>query len=279
MYPDLITIGNFTITSFGVMMFLAFVVAAVTTSAQLKRRNMNPDLAWDLLLWVMVGGILGAKFYYMALHWENVLANPMRELFSRGGLVWYGGFIGGAIAFFWQVRRRKLPVATMFDAAAPGLMLAYGVGRIGCFLVGDDYGIPTERWLGIAFPRGAPPSTAGNLRSAGVDVPAEIPDWTVLAVHPTQIYETSAAFLLFIVLWRLAGRQLRAGQLFGSYLFLYGLLRFGIEFIRANPDQLVFGFSTSHAASLVLVALGAFLWFRKGQTQEVKQQKQAPGKR
>jgi phosphatidylglycerol---prolipoprotein diacylglyceryl transferase len=155
------------------------------------------------------------------------------------------------------------------NAVAPALMLAYAVGRLGCFLVGDDYGIPTDAWYGIAFPNGTPPSTAGNLRSYfGADIPPEIPDWTVMAVHPTQLYEIAAASILFVVLWKMSGLRLASGQLFAAYLVLYGMERFLVEFVRAKGDRYLFGISTAQFASLFLVAFGIYLWQRRSRTGE-----------
>jgi phosphatidylglycerol---prolipoprotein diacylglyceryl transferase len=268
LYPNLFTIGDFAITSFGLMMFLSFLTAAWVTGGQLRRYGLPKELAWDMLAWCALGGILGAKLYYLALHWQALLANPVAEVLSRGGLVWYGGLIGGVIAYYLQVRARKLPVATMYDATAPALALAYVVGRFGCFLVGDDYGRYTDGPLGIAFPQGAPPSTAGILRSMGETVPAHIADATVVAVHPTQLYEMVLAGIMFVILWKLGTKAwLRAGQLFAAYMVLYGIERFGIEFVRAKSDRLFIagvGLSTSQVASVLLAALGAFLWWRQG---------------
>jgi phosphatidylglycerol---prolipoprotein diacylglyceryl transferase len=268
LYPDLFKIGDFVITSFGLMMFLSFLTAAWITGAQLRRYGLPKELAWDMLAWCALGGIAGAKLYYLLLHWEALLANPMGELLSRGGLVWYGGLIGGVLAYYLQVRARKLPVATMYDATAPALALAYVVGRFGCFLVGDDYGRYTDGPFGIAFPIGAPPSTAGILRSMGENVPAHIPDAAVVPVHPTQLYEMGLASIMFVILWQVgAKRGLRVGQLFSLYMVLYGVERFGIEFVRAKSDRIFLagiGFSTSQIMSVLLVALGAFLWWRQG---------------
>lgn len=268
MYPDLFKIGDFVITTFGLMMFLSFLTAAWVTGAQLRRYGLPKELAWDMLAWCALGGIAGAKLYYLVLHWEALLANPMAEILSRGGLVWYGGLIGGILAYYLQVRARKLPIATMYDATAPALALAYVVGRLGCFLVGDDYGRYTDGPLGIAFPRGAPPSTAGILRSMGETVPAHIPDAAVVPVHPTQLYEMGLASIMFVILWQFGAKHgLRAGQLFSLYMVLYGIERFGIEFVRAKSDRVFLagiGFSTSQLMSVLLVALGAFLWWRQG---------------
>jgi len=262
MYPTIFRIGDFSVSSFGLMIFLSFLVGAWVLAGQLRRRGLNPELAWDLLVWIAIGGIAGAKAYYLALHVQDLLADPIGSIFSRGGFVWYGGLIGGVGAYYWQVRRRGLPLGTMFDATAPSLALAYAIGRIGCFLVGDDYGLPTDSWVGIAFPEGAPPSTAGYLRSIGVDVPVSIPDGQVMAVHPTQLYETGAALVMFAILWKAAGRKWQPGRLFGLYLALYGVERFLIEFVRAKSDRILLGLSTSQIASLLLLVVAAVLWIR-----------------
>jgi phosphatidylglycerol:prolipoprotein diacylglycerol transferase len=265
MFPVIFRIGDFTVTSFGVMMFFSFIAGAMVLGRQLERYQMKRELAWDLLALIALGGIVGAKLYYLALHWEDVAANPLGELFSRGGLVWYGGFIGGVLAYWLQIRARKLPTAMMYDATAPALAVAYAVGRMGCFLVGDDYGVPTNSWVGIAFPQGSPPSSAGYLRSVGADVPASIPDSQILAVHPTQLYEVGLGLLMFAILWRLGRRPHRQGQLFSLFMVFYAIERFAIEFVRAKGDRIILGLSTSQIASIVLLLLGIVLWVRQRQ--------------
>ncbi len=262
MYPTVFRIGDFPVSSFGLMIFLSFLVGAWVLAGQLRRRGMDPELAWDLLVWIALGGIAGAKVYYLALHMQDVIANPIGSVFSRGGFVWYGGLIGGVTAYYWQVHRRGLPLGTMFDATAPALAIAYAIGRVGCFLVGDDYGLPTDSWVGIAFPEGAPPSTAGYLRSVGAEIPASIPDSQIMAVHPTQLYEVGAALVMFAILWKVAGRKWQPGRLFGLYLALYGVERFLIEFVRAKSDRVLLGLSTSQMASLLLLVVAAVLWIR-----------------
>jgi|SRR5690625_2068117 len=263
MYPVLFEIGGVTITTFGLMMFLSFISAAWLLSIQLERRGLEKEFAWDVLAWTALSGILGAKLYYLGLHWEDLVANPVGQLLSRGGLVWYGGLIGGVLAYYFYSKHRRMPIATVFDAAAPALMFAYAVGRMGCFLVGDDYGLPTDAWYGIAFPQGAPPSTAGYLRSVGGEIPASIPDAAIVTVHPTQLYEIIAALILFVVLWQIAKRKLRPGQLFGLYLGLYGVERFLIEFVRAKSDRVLFGLTTSQIASILLLGVATYLWTRR----------------
>jgi phosphatidylglycerol:prolipoprotein diacylglycerol transferase len=263
MYPVLFEIGGFEVTSFGVMIFLSFLTGAWILSLQLARRGMDPEIAWEVLAVTAIAGVLGAKLYYMGLHWRDFAADPVGEITSRAGLVWYGGLIGGALAFYWQAQRRRLPVATMFDSVAPGMGLAYAVGRVGCFLVGDDYGLPTDASVGIAFPQGSPPSTAGYFRSLGVDIDPALPDGAVLAVHPTQLYEVAGGVIMFAILWQLSKRALRAGQLFGAFLVLYGIERFAVEFVRAKGDRFVFGLTTSQIASMVAFGVGLWLWTRR----------------
>jgi phosphatidylglycerol:prolipoprotein diacylglycerol transferase len=263
MFPELFRIGDFVVTSFGLMMFLSFVSAAYVCGRQMERFGYPRELAWDVLAWVAIGGIVGAKLYYLALHWEDLAADPVGELFSRGGLVWYGGLIGGVTAYYLQVRAKKLPVAMMYDATAPALALAYAVGRMGCFLVGDDYGVYTTSPVGIAFPQGSPPSTAGYLRSIGDEIPAAIPDAQVVPVHPTQLYEVGLALVMFAILWRIGGRRMPQGRLFALWMMLYAVERFIIEFVRAKSDRLVLGLSTSQLASIVLLGLALYLWHRQ----------------
>ena len=264
MYPILFRIGSFEVTTFGLMMFLSFMSAGWVLSIQLRRRNLNSEFAWDVLAWAAIAGIIGAKIYYLALHWPDLVANPVRELTSRGGLVWYGGLIGGVLAYYWQAKRHRMPLGPTFDAVAPALALAYAVGRMGCFLVGDDYGLPTTSWVGIKFPQGSPPSTADNLRQIGADIPLDVPGNTVLAVHPTQLYEVGLALIMFAILWKLSSKALRSGQLFAVYFALYGVERFMIEFVRAKGDRYILGLSTSQIMSVVLLILAVVLWTNAG---------------
>jgi len=264
MYPILFRIGTFEVTSFGLMMFLSFIVGAWLLGKQLERYGIKKDYAWDMLAWIAIGGVLGAKLWYLALNYQDLLASPLRELTSRGGLVWYGGLVGGVIAYYLQVKARKLPMAVMYDATAPALAAAYGTGRMGCFLVGDDYGRYTTSWIGIAFPEGAPPTTAATLRELGSDVPASIPGNAIVEVIPTQLFEVALGFIMFAILWQVARRPLRTGQLFSLFLVFYAIERFFIEFVRAKGDRVIAGLSTSQIASIALFAVGAYLWVHRG---------------
>jgi phosphatidylglycerol:prolipoprotein diacylglycerol transferase len=141
------------------------------------------------------------------------------------------------------------------DAVAPALALGYAIGRVGCFLVGDDYGAPTNAPWAVAFPEGAPPSTAGNLRAFGVDVPAAMPDSAVLAVHPTQLYETGMTLIILALLIKIRPRLASTpGHLFLVWLALAGVERFIVEIFRAKDDRVLGVFSVAQLISILLIA-------------------------
>src|SRR5690554_2064430 len=183
------------------MMFLAFLTAGVIARSELRRLGLDEEKAWDLLFMAVVGGVIGAKLYYVFLNFDQLQAQGISYLFNRGGMVWYGGFGLAAILVAWEARRSGLHVPTIADVAAPAIALAYAVGRVGCFLVGDDYGRPTDSWVGIAFPQGSPPSTVESLRRFGIEPdPALIEKYgNVLPVHPTQLYEVAMSTIIFLI--------------------------------------------------------------------------------
>lgn len=267
MHPVLFKVGGLVVTSFGLMMALAFLTGGWLLSRELRRKGEDPEIAWDLVMYAAFGGIIGAKLYYMVLHWPETAADPMGAILSRSGLVWYGGFILAALLVTWRVSRLHLAVPKIADAAAPALALAYGVGRIGCFLVGDDYGAPSNLPWAVAFPQGAPPSTAGNLRRYfGVSIPDSIPDATVLSVHPTQLYEVLMAVIIFAILWRLRTRLARPGLLFATYLGLAGAERFIVEIFRAKDDRFLGPLTVAQTISILLIVAATLIyrWIQRG---------------
>ncbi|HSU17890.1 prolipoprotein diacylglyceryl transferase [Longimicrobium sp.] len=261
MLPVLFRIGGFTVTSFGVMMALSFVTGGWILARELRRRGQDPEHAWDLAGYAAIFGIVGAKIYYMILHWPETAAHPWASLLSRSGLVWYGGFILAALAVLFRVHRLKLPVLTLADACAPTLAIGYAIGRVGCFLVGDDYGGPTKLPWGVAFPNGAPPSTAGNLRAFGVNIPANVPDGMVMTVHPTQLYETALSLAIFFVVWKLRDRLRTPGAVWFVWLALAGVERFVVEIFRAKDDRLLGMFSVAQLISVLIVLAGVAGYF------------------
>ena len=267
MYPNLFYLPEWfpigagaPITSFGVMMMLSFLTAGYVLKAGLVREGHDADIAWSLVFWAVIGGVVGARLYYVFLNYPRLLADPAGMLLSRGGMVWYGGFLLAAALVVWRIRKFGLPLGKTADAAAPALALAYAVGRVGCFLVGDDYGRPTDSWVGIAFPNGLPPTTASAISSNfGITIdPVLIEKYgEVLPVHPTQLYETGISTLIFLLLWRLRGHNHRAGWLFMVWLALAGAERFFVEIFRAKDDRFFGVFTLAQVISLLLVAFGA----------------------
>ncbi len=257
MYPTLVKIGAFEITTFGLMMFAAFIVGGWVLARELRRHGISDDVASSIVLAAALGGILGAKIYYA------ILFRDWRLLFERAGLVWYGGLIGGTLAVAWVIYRRRLDFLVVSDSASAPLSIGYFLGRIGCFLVGDDYGRPTDAWYGVAFPKGAPPTTAYSLRQFGVEVDPSIPPDQVLRVHPTQLYEAGAALLMFFILLRLNARPHKRGLVFGVFLILLGIERFLVEFVRAKDDRFLGPFTVAQLFSVMILIIGFLLALRK----------------
>lgn len=266
MYPILFelpswlpVLGGAPITSFGVFMLFAFLTAGYATRAELARMGYDPEKAWDFVFMAVVGGILGAKVYYILLNYERLLEDPVPLVFARGGLVWYGGFLLATALVVWEIKRSKLPLGRMADAVAPPLAIAYAVGRMGCFLVGDDWGRPTGSWVGIAFPRGTPATTVTNIEQQfGITVdPALIERFgQVIPVHPTQLYEVAMSTLIFMFLWKIRDHKKGAGWLFMVWLIFAGLERFTVEFFRAKDDRFFGMLTLAQMISMAIMAVG-----------------------
>lgn len=280
MYPVLFTfpewipiLGGEPVTSFGVMMLLSFLTAGFLLRAEFERTGFDPERAWDFVFAAVIGGIGGAKIYYILLNWPRLLEDPAGLILSRAGLVWYGGFLGALGLILWQVRRLRLPLGKMADLHAPPLCIAYAVGRVGCFLVGDDYGRPTSGWYGIAFPQGSPPTRVDVLeRHFGIEVdPAIVEQYgQVVPVHPTQLYEVAMTTVMFLILWRLRKHPHRAGWLWMLWMAMAGLERFLVEIVRVKDDRFFGPLTMAQMISLALIAVGLWgvirLWSRESRT-------------
>jgi phosphatidylglycerol:prolipoprotein diacylglycerol transferase len=255
-YPFVIHLGPLEITGYGLMLMVAFLMGGWLIALQLRQAQLKEDYAADIVAASVIGGIIGAKLWYVAL------TGDPDALFSRGGLVWYGGFIGGALAVILNGWRLRVPLRWTMQLTAPALAAAYALGRVGCFLVNDDYGRPTDLAWGVRFPQGLPPSTAGNLNTLfGVPVPPGTDPSTVLAVHPTQLYEAAAMLLVFGLLWSLRNRGRPVGWLFGLYLVLAGIERFLVEILRAKDDRFLGPFTLAQLTSVIIVLIGLALLY------------------
>jgi phosphatidylglycerol---prolipoprotein diacylglyceryl transferase len=240
MYPVLFRFGSFEVTSFGVMVALGAALGIFLLRRELIRAALDPAKGMDAALVGVLGGLAGAKLLYVAEHWAEPLS---QTLLSRGGMSWYGGFAGGVLAGLAMVAWQKLPLMGVLAAAAPAMTLGHAVGRIGCFLVGDDYGRPTSLPWGVAFPEGLPP--------------------TLEKVHPTQLYEAAALFTMTAVLVALRKKGLGDRRVFATYLLSAGIIRFVIELVRVNVVVFA-GMTTAQLFSVALVVAGAVLLVGRG---------------
>jgi phosphatidylglycerol---prolipoprotein diacylglyceryl transferase len=253
-YPFKFQLGFLEITGYGLMMMVAFLMGGWLIALELKRRGLSEDYAADMIAAAVIGGIVGAKLWYVAV------TQDAGALFSRGGMVWYGGFIGGTAAVILNGWRLKVPLRWTMHLSAPALAAAYALGRVGCFLVNDDYGRPTDLPWAVKFPQGLPPSTAANMEQLfGIPVAPGIDPSTVLAVHPTQIYEAIIMLAAFMLLWSLRKAERPIGWIFGLYLVLAGVERFLIEILRAKDDRFLGPFTLAQLTSVVLIAIGIWI--------------------
>jgi phosphatidylglycerol:prolipoprotein diacylglycerol transferase len=233
MYPTFLRIGDFEITSFGVLVALGALAGMLVFQRELRRAGLPGD-AINAAMAGVLGGLAGAKLIW-AIEFHNTA--PFLDLvLSRGGLSWFGGLAGGLTAGLATLRRYRVPLVRGLAAASPGLALGHAIGRIGCFLVGDDYGRPSTLPWAVAFPKGLPPT----------DVP----------VHPTQLYEAIPLAMLAWLLIRWRQRNTPDAVVLARYLMLAGAIRFTVEFLRINAPVLG-SLTLAQLWSMALMAAGA----------------------
>lgn len=213
MRPILFHIGSLPVFAWGFMFMIAVALATYLILRRARREGLNPDHLLDLIIFVIIGGIVGARLFYVIFYEPMTYINEPLRIFmlQQGGMVFHGGLLGGVIGALLVIRKHRLPVWQVADLMAPYLALGYGIVRIGCFLNGDSYGLPTDLPVGVVFP--------------GVD---DLPR------HPTQLYASAAGFLMFGILLRLRDRRVFSGQLFVQFLFLYVTYRTLVEMLRDN---------------------------------------------
>jgi len=239
MYPVLFRLGSFEITSFGAMVAIGAALGILLLRRELVRSGVDGAKGVDAALVGVLGGLAGAKLLYVVEHWAEPFSDT---LLSRGGMSWFGGLTGGILAGVVMVLRQRLPLMAVLSAAAPALTLGQAIGRIGCFLVGDDYGSATTLPWGVRFPEGLPP--------------------TLETVHPTQLYESVSLFVMTAALIALRRRGAANHVVFGWYLVAAGTLRFLIELVRVN-EVVFLGLTTAQLFSAAIIAVGVWLLVRR----------------
>ena len=261
MYPVLFDLGPFVISSFGLMMVLAFLSCNYLLQNEVKACGYDEKIAEDITFRAAIGGIIGAKLYYLIETIptggakDNIqgLIDIIAGIFTLSidrlafgiqnfgaGLVFLGGLMGGFISVSLYLKKNNIPWLKAADWIAPLLLIGHGIGRIGCFLVGDCYGLPTDLPWGCKFPNGLPP--------------------THIPVHPTQLYEMLSYFFIYLYLRYRKTKQSFPGEIMYEYLFLAGLTRLLVEFIRTNSKYL-FGLSGAQYISIFMMIIGTyFMW-------------------
>jgi phosphatidylglycerol:prolipoprotein diacylglycerol transferase len=280
MYPVIFDFGvinvfgfkfQLAIYSFGLMLVIAFYTCYFLLNHDFKRLGYEEKLASDIIFWSALGGIFGAKVYYLIENLDDVLASqdPFGMIFSGAGLVFIGGLIGAVTAVSIIIRKNNLPWFIFADILAPLIILGYAIGRIGCFLVGDDYGIPSKLPWALSFPDGLPPTTYESFqyRYPWIDISNFEPG--LLSVHPTQVYEFLICVMLFFYLWNKRKNIRVPGSLFFTYLICAGTERFLIEFIRTNEKYLFDIFSGAQVLSIIMVLIGVYCLFQPLQDETI----------
>jgi len=255
MHPELFRIGPLIIHTYGALYALGILAAVALSEYLYRRKGGVPGVIVEMALPVVIGVFLGARTLFVLVEREYYFQNPL-EIFMvwKGGLVFYGGLIGGALAFIITTRVMKLKLWHLADTVAPGVALGHGLGRMGCFFAGSCYGRPTDVPWAITYTD--PNSLARDILG--------------IPVHPTQLYSATFLVLLSAILVFVGSRSNFRGQMIASYGILYGTFRFFIEFLRGDPRGAVtladITLSTSQVVSLVLVPLsiGIYMYLKRG---------------
>lgn len=232
MYPVLFEIFGYQATSFGVLLALAFLVGLWITSVRMAELGLDPDKASTMLVYMVVGGLGGSKLYFAIDVWLREGEPFLSLLLSREGITFYGGLIGAFVVGAVGCRIHGLPIKAFADAGCIAVAVGQAIGRVGCFLNGDDYGRVTDVPWAVTFPEGSPP--------------------TLTPVHPTMLYEAAWLVPVAAFLW---WRRDQSPFLFGEFIALNGLGRFVIEFWRVNPP-LALGLTQPQWIGIGLIVTG-----------------------
>ena len=245
MFPVLFRIGGFSVYTYGVLFFIGIVSAYAVSHRAARKENIPADVFSDIIFWTIISGMLGARIVYILVEYRYFLIDPIGALLSRSGFIFYGGIIFGGTAFYFLVKKRGFDFFKIADVAALGIPLGHAIGRLGCFFYGCCYGRPTVSWVGMLFPSESPAGAAG------------------VKVIPTQLISSAVLFIIFFIILYVKKKRKFDGQVFLTYLILYGLSRFVIEFFRGDPRGFILGISTSQAIAAFVILSALFVWRKR----------------
>ena len=254
MHPILFNAGPITIYSYGVLLAAAYLLGLWMVVRRARAAGIDGNSIMDMLIWVIIAALVGAKALLFIIDFRHFTSSWQEfTTLLRSGGVFYGGLIAAIVVCIWQLRKHRLPLWKSGDLFAPGIALGYMVGRLGCLAAGCCYGkaAPGLPWA-ITF---TDPAAAMN-----VGTPLGVP------LHPTQLYESLAGFLILVILLVIERRgKPYAGRTFWQFVLMYAVSRFVIEFFRGDDRGMVALFSTSQMISLVLAPLSlVMLWWLAG---------------
>lgn len=229
------------IKSYGLMIAIGIIVAAALFINKGKNKGFDEDSLLNLIIFAVIGGVLGGKGLFIITELKDILKDPSILTNFGYGFVVYGAIGGGALAMYLYCRRKKWSLIEMVDMTVPGLAIAQGFGRIGCFLAGCCYGAETTLPFGVEFPE-------NSLAPSGVHL------------HPTQIYSSIFDFSLGLILLYYSKKERKNGKLMGLYLIIYSVGRFLVEFLRNDPRGNVGLFSTSQFIAIFTLVFGIIIF-------------------
>ena len=252
MFPKIFQIGDFFLPAYGVLVALGVLAGLKASTTLAGRKGVDPEKISNLVVLCALAGLAGAKVAMILFDWESHYSKNLGDIFSMATLQAAGVFQGGlvlAIVFaWWYLRKHEMPFLQTADLLAPGIAIGHGIGRIGCFAAGCCWGGRCDRPWAVTFTN----PEAAELTGVPLGVP----------LHPSQLYEAFAEFVIFGLLWQRAGWKLGPGAQIGFYLVTYSAVRFGVEFVRSHAQDLVAGLSLTQWMSAGFVLLGAWFWYQ-----------------
>jgi phosphatidylglycerol:prolipoprotein diacylglycerol transferase len=247
MHPILFEIGNFPVYTYGVLLAAAYLLGLQFALVRARGRGLDANRVMDLGIWIIISALVGAKLLLLIVDFDT-FRRSTAELMTlmRSGGVFYGGLIAAVLVAMWYMRRHKLPLWSVSDAFAPGIALGHVIGRLGCFFAGCCFGRATDVPWAVTF--------TSEYARQNVGTPLNI------SLHPTQLYEAGAELLILglLLLLERRGRSF-PGRTFWSYMLVYGITRFIIEFYRGDARGMVGALSTSQFVSVLLVPLSILM--------------------